>query len=281
MLYVAKEGNKYTIKELVVRTALTLTTEKEYRRGDNTDVIATDSQKNTVNIFAKTEGVGSPESFGVRLAKHFLSKYPMVTRAEIQINEKPWERIMDAQGRKHNHAFVNNPTSTRYAEVEFNRAGELRVSAGIRGLTILKTTQSGFEDFVSDEYRTLPDQPDRVVSTVVTADWTYSDINGLDFDKTWRSIQDIILDQWAGPVENGVYSASVQYTQHLMQKAILDYIPQVERVTIDMPNRHYFSIDFSKFPIEAVQGEGAGEVLLPVDNPSGFITSTLVRSDAV
>ena len=47
---------------------------------------------------------------------------------------------------------------------------------------------------------------------------------------------------------------------------------------MSMPNRHYFGVDFSKFPdIPEVQGEGAGQVLLPVDKPSGYITSTLSR----
>jgi len=281
LLYVKKEGSLHSIKELLVRTALTLNTEKDYRLGDNSDVIATDSQKNTVNIFAKKNGVESPESFAIQLAEHFMAKYPKVTRAEIQILEKPWERVKDTQGREHVHAFVLNPSSARYAEVELDRAGQMRVSAGIRDLTVLKTSQSGFEDFVSDEYRSLPDDPDRVVSTVVTADWTYSDVTGVNFDYTWKKIQDIILEEFAGPVDTGVHSASVQYTQHLMQQAILDSFPKVERVTIDMPNRHYFGIDFTKFPIPEVQGEGAGEVLLPVSDPTGYITSTLVRSDSV
>jgi len=279
LLYVAKEGPVHSIKELEVRTALALATTKEYRFGDNSDVIATDSQKNTINIFAKQYGVKSPELFAARLAQHFLLQYPQVVRAEVQVHEKPWSRIQDAQGRAHNHAFVSIPSSTRYAAATQDRTGAMSVSAGIRGLTVIKTTNSGFVNFVDDEYRTLADQPDRVLSTTITADWTYADVQNLDFDLAWRSIRDIILEQFAGPVDTGVYSASVQNTQHNMQRAVLDAFPQVESITIDMPNRHYFGIDFSVFPIEEVQGQGAGEVLLPVDKPAGFITSTLTRSE--
>jgi len=277
LLYVSKKDLVHSIKELEVKTALSLETEKDYRSGDNKDIIATDSQKNTVNVFAKQYGVQNAESFALKLAEHFLVQYQKVNRTNIKIDEKPWQRMQDVQGRQHNHAFQCVPKSTRYAEVEMDRNGKICVCAGIRDLVILKTTQSGFSDFVRDEYTTLSDCDDRICSTSVTADWTYSDVNNLDFDFTWRTIQDIILAQFAGPVDTGIYSDSVQHTQHLMQKAILDAFPQVDSVTIEMPNRHYFSVDFTRFPIQEVQGAGAGEVFLPVDKPYGFIQSTLKR----
>lgn len=174
---------------------------------------------------------------------------------------------------------MSTPVSTRVAEVTYTRSGELRVSAGIRGLTVLKTTQSSFVDFVDDEFRTLPDMPDRVFSTSVTADWDYFNVYGLNFDATFASIQDTMLEVFAGPADVGIFSSSVQQTQFLTQKTIMDRIPQVSEMTISMPNRHYFSVDFTKFPkIAEVQGEGAGDVLLPVDKPSGVITSTLSRA---
>ena len=36
------------------------------------------------------------------------------------------------------------------------------VISGIRGMRVLKTTQSSFENFVYDAYRTLPDVADRI-----------------------------------------------------------------------------------------------------------------------
>ncbi len=35
-----------------------------------------------------------------------------------------------------------------------------------RDLTVIKTTQSAFVNFVDDEYRTLPDAEDRIFSTI-------------------------------------------------------------------------------------------------------------------
>jgi len=59
------------------------------------------------------------------------------------------------------------------------------VMAGIRDLRVLKTTQSAFREFVADEFRTLPDTDDRVMSTIVTASWWYNTATGFCFDKAW------------------------------------------------------------------------------------------------
>lgn len=44
-----------------------------------------------------------------------------------------------------------------------------------------------------------------------------------------------------------------------------------------MPNKHYYAVDLSKF--EGMENVENNEVFLPVDKPSGNITSTLGRAD--
>merc|ERR1712236_163692 len=133
ILHVSKHGSVHTIRELEVETSLTLNNHKDYEKGDNSDIIATDTQKNTVYILAKQFGISSLEEFGLILANHFLSKYPWVLSAH------PWQRITDTSGRPHNHAFVSTPVSVRVASVSFTRGHLPLVSAGIRNLRILKT----------------------------------------------------------------------------------------------------------------------------------------------
>lgn len=59
------------------------------------------------------------------------------------------------------------------------------VWTGLEGMRLLKTTQSSFVNFVQDEFRSLPDQEDRIFSTVISAAWKYTDIDNIDFGKTW------------------------------------------------------------------------------------------------
>lgn len=54
-----------------------------YTQGDNSDIVATDTQKNTVYLLAKRHGVGSPEQFALLMARHFIDTYPFVVKAKV------------------------------------------------------------------------------------------------------------------------------------------------------------------------------------------------------
>ena len=95
-----------------------------------------------------------------------------------------------------------------------------KVTAGMEGLRLLKTTQSGFVNFVQDGYRSLPDMPDRVMSTIVDSHWTYRTLNNLDFCKAFSQVEKSILDHFAGPNDVGLFSASVQKTVYDSQVII-------------------------------------------------------------
>ena len=45
--------------------------------------------------------------------------------------------------------------------------------AGVKELTVLKTTQSGYEGFLKDQYTVLKDTAERMVATSITANWRY------------------------------------------------------------------------------------------------------------
>jgi len=276
LLHIRREGPLHSIQELEVDTQLTLSSKKDYTNGDNSDVIATDSQKNTVYLLAKKHGVSSPEQFALVLAHHFINTYAHVTKVAIRVDQYPWQRL-DVDGKPHNHAFVLNPQATRFCGVRLERGGTPMVEAGIKGLRVLKTTQSAFVNFVQDDYRSLPDASDRVFSTTVTARWEYSSID-VDFCAAWNTVKAAILKTFAGPAETGVFSPSVQNTLHLTERLVLDSVPQINYIDIVLPNSHYVNIDLSKFP--RVGCAMNDEVLLPLDKPSGNIRAALVRNPA-
>ena len=87
-----------------------------FPKGDNEDIVATDSQKNTVSLLAKRHGVTDPERFAMLLAKHFLDEYSWVLSAKIGVRMHPWERMRVEDG-IHNHAFISNPVFERFTTV--------------------------------------------------------------------------------------------------------------------------------------------------------------------
>lgn len=275
LLYVRRDDAlKHEIREYEVDTHLRLGSQKDYLEGDNRDIIATDSQKNTVYLLAKKHGVKSPEEFALLLCAHFLYTYKHVEEVSIHIEEYPWSRHQ-VNGVPHNHAFVLGNTAVRYCQVTQLRNESPQIRGGLKGLRVLKTTQSSFTDFIQDEYRTLPDMNDRIFSTVVTATWDFSTATGVDFDRVWHTIKDCIMENFAGPSDTGIYSPSVQNTLYLTEKCILDKVKQIYSIEMKMPNKHYFDIDLSKFTT-LVQGKNK-EVYLPIDKPSGIIYAQLNR----
>lgn len=122
MLHIKRDGPVHSIQELEVNTQLTLATKKDYLSGDNSDIVATDSQKNTVYLLAKKHGVTSPEEFAIILSRHFLTTYNHVLKVQVYIEQYPWKRI-DIDGKQHNHAFVFTPVATRVCTVTMERNG--------------------------------------------------------------------------------------------------------------------------------------------------------------
>ncbi|KAH3799295.1 uricase-like [Dreissena polymorpha] len=277
LLFVRKGQSKHLIKELEVSSALTLNNHRDYVFGDNSDIVATDTQKNTVYILAKKHGIKNIETFALILSNHFLSKYPHVVATKISVQEYPWKRVQ-MDGQPHNHAFQYIADCTRVCEVNQKRNEKPVVMSGIRDLRVLKTTQSAFKNFHQDEYRTLPDTDDRVFSTVVTASWWYNTASGFCFDKAWETVKATIMEKFAGPADKGVFSASVQHTLYISSQAALSRIPQMDHIEITLPNKHYFDVDFTRFPQVEFAGSENNHVYLGVDKPSGNIHAKVKRA---
>lgn len=284
ILHVNRNGPVHTVNEFEVSTRLQLYSKKDYIYGDNSDIVATDSQKNTIYLLAKKHGIKSPEDFGIVLCNHFLEQYTHIKAVSVQIEEYPWDRIGYGEGpfkKLHNHAFVMTPIALRYCSVTKDRNQDLipTIISGIKELRILKTTQSSFVNFIDDEYRSLPDMKDRIFSTIVSSSWEYSSINDVDYDKVWNAVKHIILKNFAGEPEMGIMSPSVQHTLYLTEKEVLNSIPQISSIDMEMPNKHYFTVDLSKFP-KVVQGDNQ-DVFLPVDKPAGIIYAKLDRKNTM
>lgn len=66
------------------------------------------------------------------------------------------------------------------------------VHSGLSNMTVLKTTQSGFEGFLRDRFTTLQDARDRCFCTSLYARWRYNMIQDVNFDAAWwLSVKDM------------------------------------------------------------------------------------------
>ena len=101
----------------------------------------------------------------------------------------------------------------------------------------MKTAGSEFAGFLKDSLTTLPESTDRLLGTALRARWKYSAMD-VSFRTLRKSIRQILLGVFAGHS-----SKSVQHTMYAMGEAVLEQIPEVEEIELNMPNRHCLLVD--------------------------------------
>jgi len=161
-----------TVTEMTVCVLLEGAIQTSYTKADNSVVVATDSMKNTVYIKAKENPVTPPELFASILGTHFVETYPHITTANIKIVTHRWTR-MTIDGKPHPHSFYRDGNETRNVEAVIRKGQGIDIRSGIVGLLVLKSTGSQFHGFVRDEYTTLPEVWDRILSTDVDCGWQW------------------------------------------------------------------------------------------------------------
>ncbi|KAG9440481.1 hypothetical protein H6P81_020646 [Aristolochia fimbriata] len=253
-----------------------------YFAGDNLNIVATDTMKNTVYAKAKEcSQLLSAEEFGILLGKHFSSFYPVVSAAIVSIVEKPWERVL-INDQPHSHGFKLG-SEKHTTEVTVKKGGGLLVKSGIEGLAVLKTTQSGFEGFVRDRYTMLPETRERMLATEVSASWRYSFSNVTSvpgkpfcYMQRYLDVKKVLCDTFFGPPKDGVYSPSVQNTLYLMGEAVLSRFSVIDSIQLRMPNLHFLPVNLptKDNPIIVKFDD---DVYMPTDEPHGTIQATLTR----
>jgi urate oxidase len=264
VLKILREGKTHRIKDIDVQALLQGDFESSYTEGDNSKVVATDSIKNTVNILAKQKLGEEIERFAVALGEHFLERYPQVENTIIDVAERDWAR-MTSDGVGQPHAFLGNDSSRMIAHVEIGRGKQL-LQSGVRDLIIMKSTGSGFEDYVTDEFTTLRPTKDRILATSFTATWTFSSLPD-NCHKANKTVLDAMLRVFAE-----TFSPSAQTSLYHMGEAALSVCPEVSRLEMAMPNKHCLLIDLSPFKME-----NHNEIFLPIDEPHGQIEATIER----
>jgi urate oxidase len=147
--------------------------EAAYTAANNRLVVPTDTMKNTVYALAKQTDFPTIESFGRTLGAHFVDAFEHVSKVTVRLVGQPWKRIV-VEGSEHPHAFIGGGNECETAIVIQDRASQT-ITSGLEGLVILKTTGSGFSDFLRDPYTTLPETEDRIFATTVNAHWRYGE----------------------------------------------------------------------------------------------------------
>lgn len=271
-----RDTARHSIRDLNVSTALRGRFEAAHTVGDQSDVLPTDTQKNTVFANAQQAGVGAIESFATTLADRFLAACPAADGARVEIEEYAWERIQ-VEGAGHDHSFVRAGHGVRTTIVDLDGRADDRtveVVSGIKDLTVLKSTGSEFRGFLKDEYTTLEETGDRILATSLVARWRYDARfvarGEIAWDASYAAIVALLLQRFAE-----IHSLALQQTLYGMGRSVLEQFPEVAEIRFSAPNKHHFRCDLSPFGLD-----NPGEVFWAADRPYGLIEAAVVREES-
>lgn len=262
---VIRHAGHHEFRQVSVSVQLTGDFEVAHTLGDNALVLPTDTQKNTVYALAKEHFTGTIEAFGLVLARHFVSRHPQVSQARIELVEHLWQR-MSFDGQAHPHAFTGGGSEKRRAVVALRADGSPTVWAGIKGLMLLKTADSGFVGYPKDAYTVLPETTDRILATECEAEWEYTAAD-LDFEALYQQVRLSLLRTFSEHK-----SLSVQHTLYAIGENILKQNAEIKEVSLIMPNKHHIP-----FNLEPFGQANTNEVFVATDAPFGYLTGTVVR----
>ncbi len=271
MLAVDRATPVHRFADLNVSITLSGDLDDVHLNGSNANVVATDTQQNTVYAFAREHGVGEIEEFGLRLARHFVGEFASIHRARVRIEASAWNRIPVA-GEPHSHGFVAAGSELRVCEVIVDAPlGAEWVLSGVRDLVVLKTTGSEFWGFIRDAYTTLPETDDRILSTSVNARWRHGALLGPgEWNASFAAARGALLERFAT-----VHSLSLQQSLYEMGTGIMTASPGIVEVRFSMPNRHHFTVDLEPFGLD-----NPNLIFKLQDRPYGLIEGEVIADGA-
>lgn len=270
MVAVDRRTPEHSFVDLTVSVALSGDLDDVHLSGSNANVVATDTQQNTIYTFAREAPVAEIEDFALRLARRFVAEYGPITRARVRIESARWDRIPVA-GEPHPFAFVAAGADRRIAEVLVDADGGAWALSGVCDLVVLKTTGSEFRGFIRDRLTTLPETDDRILATSVEARWRHEALlEPGAWDVSFQAARAALLERFAA-----LHSLSLQQSLYAMGCAVIEASPGIVEVRMSMPNRHHFTVNLDPFGLD-----NPNVVFKVQDRPYGLIEGQVLADDA-
>jgi urate oxidase len=264
VMRIHKTGDRHEVRELTVKVMLEGDFARSYTAADNSKAVATDTMKNIVNICARKHLSLETEPFCQAVAKYFLDHYKQVEQATVSGHETKWVRLSFA-GKPHAHSFVLDSNGKPFGKVVATRSS-MTTTSGIDGYTFMKSTASGWTNYVMDEVTTIPPTRDRMAATAMDASWVWAKPPE-DYVSANAKVLNTMIEVFAT-----TYSESVQDSLYRMGEKALSEVPEISEVSMACPNKHYLLMNLAPFGLD-----NDNQVFLPTDEPHGQIECTVGR----
>lgn len=250
LLKLLRKGDRHQLRDLSVSVSLQGDFESDFTTGERTIVLNGEAIAERVYALARDHLGEEIEPFAALLANHFVDHFEPVAEAVVEIEERPWSRVM-VSGRPRDRAFSGSGSEQRTASA--TRSGTVvYVEAGFTDAPMLKTL----------------DDPAGVLAGTLSVAWRYG-WTDLSFGLQWQQVRQVVLETFADHA-----GRSVQHALHGMGLAALDQCPAVAEIRFDVRANTYQPADLSRFGMD-----GTADLLIPHDEPQAVIALTVRRDE--
>ena len=234
-----------------------------HTEGDNSQVVATDTQKNTVYAFARRTAC---------LARAVPAHARPPLRRRVPLGHGRAVRggavHLGAHRADGDHSFVRTGRETRTAVVTLDGDDNV-VVAGLKDCTVLKSTGRSSTASRGTATRRCRRRP-------TGSSPPASPRRGATRAPTWTSTRCTTASATScSTTFADVHSLALQQTIFEMGKAVLERYDEVAEISLSCPNKHHFLVDLEPFGLD-----NPGEVFFAADRPYGLIEATVVREGA-
>lgn len=264
LLRVTRRDSHHDIKDMTLSIRFEGDFAAAHTVGDNRKILPEDTLRNTIYILAKQYPAEAIEDFALHVIEHFLTYNPQVSQIEITAQERPWTRMPFGE-KGHPTAFLAGSDERRITRIRATRQ-QATLQSGIENLTVLRTAGCSFANFLRDPYTTLRDASDRILSSPISAMWTYADPEA-SYSTVYHGVRKVLLETFATHE-----SKSLQHTLYAMGQAVLDNFDAIREIRLSLPEKQYLLLDLKPFGME-----NNSEVFVPVEEPQGIAEATLRR----
>jgi urate oxidase len=193
-----------------------------------------------------------------------LDTYVEIDSVTVTAHETKWSRLL-VDGVPHPHSFLLDNNGKPYSKVVATRQG-VTTETGLSAFTFMKSTESGWENYIHDNYTTIPETHDRMAATAMDASWRWTR-EPADYEAANAKILAVLLKVFAT-----TYSYSVQDSLYRMGMAALEAVPEISDISMACPNKHYLLINLKPFGLDNMN-----QVFVATDEPHGQIECTVGR----
>jgi len=221
-----------------------------YTKGDNRQVVATDTMKNFIQGASLTCGAPTLEGWLHEVGRAFLETYPQMESITVSGRDLPFPSAVVPGDEPASFAmsevlFFRERCDASFATLDLVRSeGELDqktrigdLESGRAGLQLVKITGSSFADFARDEHTTLPERPDRPLYIWCDVGWRYAEPRDALGDDAARYVAGEQVADLAAAVFHEFVSLSIQHLVHEIGQRMLSRWPQLSEVSFDAQNR--------------------------------------------